>query len=100
MHTHKHTHKHAHKYTLPADNGTADIAVVQSADVSSPEREMASKNWDKEEYESAMWVQPTVLMSDAQYHPALKRWVPDLGAPTCTRGACALICLCFPALKK
>eukprot|EP00967_Tisochrysis_lutea_P008258 scaffold9897_cov19-Tisochrysis_lutea.AAC.1 len=57
----------------PSDNGTADIVVVQSADISGPERDVASKYWDTREYGGAMWVQPQALIDDTQYHPALRR---------------------------
>ncbi|KAF5833277.1 hypothetical protein DUNSADRAFT_10477 [Dunaliella salina] len=62
----------------PSDNGTADIVVVQSAEITGPERDIASKDWDTEEYEGAMWVQPQALVDDAQYHPALRRAVLHL----------------------
>lgn len=61
-----------HMRTMHAGNGTADIVVVQSADVSPEER--ACIKYDTEEYDGMKWTTAEELVKGEGYHPALRRY--------------------------
>jgi len=60
----------------PSGNGTADIAVVQTAEVSGEER--AAITADPAEYSASEWVAPQVVAHGDTFHPALRRAVLHL----------------------
>lgn len=55
----------------PAGNGTADIAVVFSVDVTPQEK--ADIRLDMNEYETFCWCDVQEVIDNAMYHPALRR---------------------------
>lgn len=55
----------------PADNGTADVAVVCLCRVKAEER--ARVKLDAQEYRGSMWLAPAELAGGEGYHPCLRR---------------------------
>ncbi|KAK9916030.1 hypothetical protein WJX75_007575 [Coccomyxa subellipsoidea] len=55
----------------PRGNGTADVALVFTAELSPEERQAIS--FDTAEYEAAKWVDPASVIQDDSYHTALRR---------------------------
>ncbi len=61
-----------------AGNGTADVALTFTAELSPEERQAIS--FDTAEYEAAKWVDPATIIQDASFHTALRRCttsIPD-----------------------
>ena len=56
---------------IPADHGSADIALTFTAQLSADEAEAI--NLDRAEYEEARWVDPSAIISDTSYHTAVRR---------------------------
>jgi hypothetical protein len=54
-----------------AGNGTADIALVYMAEITSGER--GAIVWDETEYDSIAWRDLEGAIADTSYHPALRR---------------------------
>ncbi|CAL8469965.1 g9507 [Coccomyxa elongata] len=59
------------RHQEPKGNGTADVALTFTAELSPEERQAIS--FDTAEYEAAKWVDPATIIQDASFHTALRR---------------------------
>ncbi|EIE25732.1 DUF212-domain-containing protein [Coccomyxa subellipsoidea C-169] len=59
------------RHQEPKGNGTADVALAFTAELSPEERQAIS--FDTTEYEDAKWVDPASIIQDASFHTALRR---------------------------
>jgi len=59
----------------PIQNGTADISIVLTVELT--KEEIQRFRVDETEYSEFVWIEPHLIVSDAKFHPALRKATQD-----------------------